>query len=478
MASGNQGILGKFQERLRRIKMARLKKDKMNEEFVRDKVEEIHHIPPVSSRPHIKVVGGSDVKLEMKEDKHSKNVKKDTSDKLEEHDKVLHKYVGKDSNSLKSNNKNLNNYVGISNENEEVFEKDDDLQKIKAELIRKIRVGFQDQLDELELLEGEVSYVSSLDGDVDSLEEIQELKKKIDSYIEKIHSMMSSYRLYKDLYYLEDFDSYDDMIVTDLIKYRDKVNDIGEEKRIVSEYKKLDEYRLLYQELHSVQKSVEDARVKFQTKSDYLSHQDKYLNYCINEMNHAKEKSLSCLEEIHSRNQYFKELLPLVDKISSHDYTTYHLKGMGELLSSGIKYLGLLALSPFRGTFPGIAIRTLATKQLVSNAYQHLHFEEEKRTRYEAISYDDVIRSNLMNIDNIEELLCDTLKDIERLRSDFKIRYDSSLSNYGSTLDKIDSIYYQVLSHQNKVNKLRERFVGAKKVNEEKLIRVKEMNQK
>ena len=139
--------------------------------------------------------------------------------------------------------------------------------------------------------------------------------------------------------------------------------------------------------------------------------------------------------------------------------------------------MGYLLLSPFSGLLPNIAIRTLATREMVRHAYQQLHTEEVRHIRYEAIDYGNEISKKITDIDYTSDLLDNTLGDISRLREEFMLQYNRSIPGYEETLRRIDDIYTSVVHSQNRVEMIRKNLKKSQKINEDKLRYVKKMNQ-
>ena len=140
--------------------------------------------------------------------------------------------------------------------------------------------------------------------------------------------------------------------------------------------------------------------------------------------------------------------------------------------------MGLMLLFPLTGMLPGIAMQTLATKKMVGNAYRKLHLEEEKHVRYDAINYDSELNHHLVSIGYTEDLLDDTLKDVKRLKEDFISIYNSNIPGYEDTLKNIEKIENKLLHNQNKVFIIKNNLRKRKKLNEDKMIKVRELNQK
>ena len=104
--------------------------------------------------------------------------------------------------------------------------------------------------------------------------------------------------------------------------------------------------------------------------------------------------------------------------------------------------------------------------------------EEVNHIHYKAIDYDSELSHKLIDVNYTSSIIDDTLKDIERLRDDFMLQYNSNIPGYEDTLKKIDKIHHNIVRSQNRVFKIRERLRKSKKLNEQKMVRVKELNER
>ena len=191
----------------------------------------------------------------------------------------------------------------------------------------------------------------------------------------------------------------------------------------------------------------------------------------------VKQINQVCNEEIKRQNDYFEQLLTKVNKINREEYVTYHLRGINDMLHMSLRYAGLMLLSPFRGMIPSIAIQTLVTRNMLHNIREHLHWEEVQHVRYEAENFDSEIRRNLTDVHYVSNLISDALRDVQNLKDDFSYQYNANIPGYDDTLSQIDKIYYTILRNQNKIDKIEKNLYKGKKLNDEKLVRVREMNE-
>ena len=340
------------------------------------------------------------------------------------------------------------------------------LDKLDDKILCDIREGFEDQLDELEILEGEL-YSRDLGEDSSVVKnEIDVAKEKVQVFIDKIDKLFESK---KNKYENVDDDDIDDC----LYDYKMLLDSFSNYDSFDKEYQKLDEYYSMYNDLKSIRANVmkiQDSVNMITDKVDIdIGIQKRLLDF--NKVN------ISCVDQMNRQNDYLDGLMKKINIVNSEEYVTTHMRGFGDLVKASFKYLCLLMLNPFKGTIPGIGIQTLATKKLVGNLYHNLHWEKEKLIHYSAVNYDYEINDKIRDIDYVDSLLNDTFKDIGRLKGDFKARFDSSFPSFNSVLDKINKLEHTIIRNQSKVKKIRNRLSQSKKINSEKLMRVRKLNE-
>lgn len=516
---GTGGRYSKFQLRLRNIRLSRSKKkafQKENEKYILEKVKEIREVVGVES---VKIIKGRNRIAEEVKITAEKEISKSDVDNFGEklvkgnNDLTLKKpikkvgisldevdMVNEKKDSLEKEEDWWLELSGISKKKpklssskkgyfyeekgKKVFdnsltieEKEEKLKELGTEIILKIKGQFEDHLDELEVLMSELYLLEKSQENELELNKVKEIKKEINQLIQKINVIIEQYNLYKRNYYIDNIVGIDDnVIVDDMITYRMLLNNVSLEKDFVRGYKALDEFKELYQNLDVIREKTISLQMVNEEKIDKFDVRDKKYNEIKLGMIRIDDVVKNCDDEINRQNDYFKDLMSKIEVIDKEEYMTYHMKGIQELVSQSLRYIGFLLLSPLSGLLPGIATKTLITKNLVGNVYQNLHMEEVKHIRYRTIDYDSEISHKLTSVDYTSILIEDTLKDIERLKEDFMLQYDSKIPGYDDTLKKIDKIYHNVIRSQNRVEKIREKLKVSKKLNEKKMVRVKKLN--
>ena len=528
----NSGRFSKFQERIRNIRLSRSKRmrfQKENEQFIQEKIAEIKEkvredggvyrvrvvrgIGEVKKKEEVKELQKNDVseektlskstekvndlqKSEVKDIRVSSDMKKaDHEVFLEEKKEVLsdeedyskENVIEKEKKEFKENrvSKEKNKlvrrsyskkHVGISNHSQDNQEK---LKELGSEIIDKIKEQFESYLDEVDVLASELFLIRDKQENEVELAKVLELKKRINELIKKLNAVIEQYNLYKRNNYIDGVIGIEDnSIVDDMIEYRELLDNEVDKKKFTSEYKALDEFNSLYLALQRVR---EDTIVLQEDNQDKIfDYQDRDKKYKVIKDGVVDEIKIlnDCNEEIRKQDDYFDQLMSKIGKINQVEYTTYELRGINQLLGNGLRYVGLMMLSPFSGLLPSIGIQTLLTRRMVQNTYRGIHLEEKNHVRYEAIDYEKDIFSKLTDIRYTSYLIEDTLSHVEKLKSDFLMQYSSDIPHYEEILQKILKIENLILHQQNKVDIIQKRLLKGKKLNNEKMMKVKRLNEK
>ncbi|MBQ8681897.1 MAG: hypothetical protein IJ509_03195 [Bacilli bacterium] len=524
---GNGGIYSKFQERLRKIRLARSKKRNQvnNEEFIQSKVQEIRQSIRKDTTPIYKRKVSIDNKEIIKVDNNDisevivniRATAKDrryngsvgiTNDKAVaskgkvklvrrnesiggkvvsnadvlnlDRDKAIN--VDRSNNWEVKRNKKVSYNSSFSRNKVRAkaiadFEKQQLLQELGTEIIDKIKESFEDKLDELEVLESELFLLSQKQDSELELKKVKEIRSRINELIIKINEIIDQYNLYNRNYYIDNVIGIDDkLIVDDIINYRSLLDSLDGEKKFVKEYKALEEFKSLYNNLLIVKEDTEKLQRNNEEKINEYDIRDKKYDKVKLELIDVVDIDKKCSIEIERQNKYFDELMDKIDVINREEYVTRHMRGIGELLSQSLRYMGLMVLSPLAGLIPGIAMQTIATRRMIGNVYRNLHMEEIRHVNYEAVNYSYELNNHLNDVEYTENLLEDTIRDIERLKNDFLMFYNSKIPGYEDTLKKIEKIENKLLHNQNKVMIVKNNLKKSKKINEDKLKKVKRLN--
>ena len=507
------GRLSKFQERLRNIRLTKSKRNKFqveNEKFVCEKVEEIKKKVREDGTVYRKRISRGTGK---KEDKLKKNISFpiDAKDEVKEDVKVDFMlkggvFVNQKKESFQEDEKStygedevqskvrkieergpkipkkrvIYSWGDEENHHQDVGEKskDSQLKELGSDIIDKIKNQFECYLDEVDVLAGEIYFVGELLENKIELSKVNSLRKRINELIDKVNAIIQQYHLYKKNLYLDEvIEIEDSSIVDDMIAYRDLLDSSMDKKKFVKEYQALEEFWLLYRHLSEVKEETLSLMNKHQEKENtYLDRDKKYLEIQKN-LSIESDALLKCNEDIMKQDAYFQELNSKIDLIQKEEYLTYQLRGMDDLLGHGLKYMGLMLLSPFSGLLPSIGYQALLTRRMVQSAYHGLHFEKKRHIHYYANDYESEILAKLSDIDYTSYLLSDTLDNVLRLKEDFLRQYQSNIPLYEDFLKKINIMEEKIIHQQNRVNIISKKLKKSQERNQHKMMKVRDLNQ-
>ena len=289
--------------------------------------------------------------------------------------------------------------------------------------------------------------------------------------------MIEQYNLYKKNYYIDNVIGIDDsIIVDDIINYRELLDSFEDEKKFVKEIKALEEFKSLYNDLKEIRDETEKLQSANEKKIEEYDIRDKKYDNIKLEMVKTIDIGKNTEYEIEKQNKYFKELMSKISHLDREEYVTTHLRGVGNLIGQSLRYMGLMIMSPLTGLLPGIGMQTLVARRMVGNAYRSLHFEDVNHVSYSAINYDSELNHHLNDVNYVENLVDGAIRDVDRLKEDFIRIYDSKIPGYEETLKNIEKLEKKLMHNQNKVSIIKKNLKKSRKLNENKMIRVRQLN--
>ena len=305
--TGNNGLLSKFKLRLRLIRINRYKKvknikkeDEDNKKFIEDTVKKIHDIANNRDNyPRSKAKGivkeknsnnGTPKNYIHRKDRNKTSlINKDGTDNKKVNDNIPITEDKDSTNGFISNViKNIRNttkdrnYVrrhGIDTKKKILNinnDKNDEIEQLKVNIIKKIKREFEKKNAELDVLESELYFINK-DNDLEvELEKVEDLKKKIQSIITKINDIIEQYNIYNTNYELDDTIYIDNNnIVDDIILFKNIVDSYKDKNNLVREYKLLDEFRELYNKLDHITEVANQLVIDNQNKINEYDIRDK-----------------------------------------------------------------------------------------------------------------------------------------------------------------------------------------------------------
>lgn len=356
-----------------------------------------------------------------------------------------------------------------------------EIQRIQKQIINLIKKKLINNINELEILQSELYILNQMGLGDNYLNECQYDIKEIKKLLSRINSLKEKYNYLKNNVDFEYMLEYDDNLLIDKILELKEICSKGDVKNIVDNYKILNEYKFLYLKIDKLEEDTIKLQEYKDNKVKELKNRDinfEELKNKIYNLDNDKEKYINF---VNKQDLFLRGLEEKISKIDSYEQVTYRLKGFNRLLGNSFKYLGLLLINPLKGVVPGIVSQTLITKNVVKNLYNNLEWQENKKMVYEAIDYSSSIKNAINDLSNTSSLIDTTLEDIVLLKEKYKkefSKYENSFSEYNEAIKKLNKIENSVLNSKIKLGMIQTRMKEKEKINDNKLKKVKELNNK
>lgn len=359
------------------------------------------------------------------------------------------------------------------------YQKEDNMYYLENKILSKIKRSLKSERNSLDVVESELYLINKYEDDENLLLQAKKLQEQIYELLEKINRIKEEYNILKNNNIIEDpLLLNDSLLIDDVIEYREKISKLDQHK-FPQKYKLLDDYIYLYNNLEKVKIENERLLEESKKRSEELEKRDKRYVDAKKKIFSVQEVSDSCNKLINEQNAYLLSLNSKVEEITKKTISKTRLRGFNHLITTSLKYIGLLTLTPLKGLIPSIGARTLATRKLIKNLAKNMGYEEINTIVYSAINYESEINNNLYNLKNISANIDETLYDIKNLKEKFKQEFsNSNLKDYEDIYKKIEAIEEQVLDNKERITFIEKQLIKSKKINRNKLIKVKKMNKR
>lgn len=354
-----------------------------------------------------------------------------------------------------------------------------EVELLEKEILKLIKKRLVKLINEYEVLGSDFYILKELLTDDIYYDKCLQNVKEIKKLLSKINSLKDKYDYLKDNIDFDNLLELDDAVLQEkIIELRNKVE--GEDLNyLVKDYKLLNEYKSLYLKIDKLQSQAyeyEDERKKRvdalkEKKIDFEKFKLSVYNYKIV----GEEYSYF----VKMQNKLLDELSEKVGKIDSYEKVEYIYDGYQKILTNSFKYIGLLLLSPLKGLIPGIATQTIVTKNVLDNLKKSLVIEEKRKMVYEAINYEAEISRAVNDMDYMTMVIDSSLSDVAELKRKYKERFkkdESSYREYQDAIKQLNKIENSIIGSKVKVEIMRERMEVNRKINEDKMVKVRKLN--
>ena len=355
------------------------------------------------------------------------------------------------------------------------------IQELEKSIINLIKKNLIKIVNEMEILQSELYILSEVNGENKVLIECQRELDQVKNMLCKIDKLKEQYDFLKDNYdfeYLLEIDNND--LVDKIIELRDSF-DTEKLKNVSTDYKLLDVYRYLYLKIDDLQEKTVIFEEKKEEELAGLKKRDIDFQKLQQAVYNAEDSNRHYSSFVDSQNAILRDIDDNIHKINSYEVVNYHLKGFNALFRNSCKYFGLLMVSPLKGIVPSIATETLITGNLIKNLYKSLAWEEQRQMVYEAIDYSNLISSAINDLEQTNRIVDMTLEDIAHLKIEYNEKfkkYQGDFREYQEIMQKISDMENKILGNKIKIEIMRKRALDQKRMNDKKLIKVNELNQR
>ena len=493
MANQGSGKKGRFAERLRRMRINRLKRKKG--EFLIEDAEvayknflKIVSVIPlvvvgnVFDKPKTDVKNGEQVDSEEAVEYYFRKRKIDRK-KVESIDvSSLKKRQTAYVNSVLSSDKNQVKETptqAISIENVYAISKEEQARKLEKKIIDIMHTDMVRMVNQLEVYESELYILSEINQDEKTLAECRENIVRVKRILAKIETIKKRYDYLKDNYDFEYLlESNNDKLIDRIIELRNLVGS-SEIKATVNDYKLLDVYKYLYLKIDDIHRSTYNIEQEKLKQEEKLRERDIDFDKLKNDVYNVDKIKRQYEAFVKQQNDMLSDLQSKISKIDSHESINYRIKGYGKYFFSSMKYLGLLALSPLRGLVPGIATETIIAGNVVKNLRDNMVFEERRKMVYEAVDYSNMLYNTIYDLENADLAVDAALNDLAKFKMEYNDKfkqYQGDFSQYRDVIEHINSLQKNMINSKIKIEFMKNRALEYEQENKRKMGKVRKLN--
>ena len=356
------------------------------------------------------------------------------------------------------------NDASISTEKENLDNKI--LFKLKKELM-----NLQNNTD---IIESELYLLNKDTNEQEMLGNAKEIEKEINELLDRIEKINKKYKLMNDNEFDEELINIEDRaLIADIINYREKLNS-SDFNSVSDKLKLFEEYKYLYKKTEDLKEKTTILKINSDESSRELHKRDKDYAAAKNKIINLDEVNNNCNSIINKHNKYLENILNKIDK---RKIAKYKLEGVNGLLTSSLRYIGLLSLIPLRGIIPGIAVRTVAARKLVNSMIRNIHFEKYEKKLYTLTNYQSELNNKIYDIDSLAENIELALGEISELKENFRdyfFKYE--LKEYDIAYKKILKIEEDIIKNREKLIIIKDMLIKNKELNKKNIVKVRKLN--
>lgn len=353
------------------------------------------------------------------------------------------------------------------------------IQILESKILSKVETIINDYKNKLEIIGTDIYVLNTYIEDNKTKEKCKQEKEQIQSIIEKINNIKEQYKILKSKNIELDYLGIDNsLLIDDIYKYKKLVNNINDISKYQDKYKKSEIFLETNSLLETIENSIKKLEKSNKNKMNKISIDEKKFIEIKDDLFKYSFEFSRFNNFIEGQNSIIENMKDKVGEINSYEKKMTKFIGYDKLLFNNLKYISLLLLSPLKGLFPVIATSTLATKSTIDLLKKQVHIEESKQIVYTAENYEKQITTNISSVNDMKYLISSSISDIKKIKE--KLQQDKSLSSsleYKNIMGKINDIEIVLNNNKNKLDIIETKLNGYKKINSDKLVKVRKLNE-
>lgn len=350
---------------------------------------------------------------------------------------------------------------------------------LERKIFTKLKKTLNKLDNETKSITSDTYSINKYSNDNEILEEAIIIKSKIQTLLDKLEEISINFSIIEDENIIKDPSTLNDsLLIEDIINYRNFITQ-NEFNIIPNKLKLLNEYNYLYTNLEKLEEKILNIKEVKEKRVEELTNRDKEFKKAKNKINNLDEIENRCSSIIKEHDKYLENISNKINKIEETKFVDYKLKGFNGLISTSLKYIGLLSLSPLKGILPSIGIKTIVTRRLISEMIKNIHYEKKEKTIYSVNNYLTEINEKIYDIESVSRNINNALDDMQILKKEFKDYYFKyHLKEYNEAYKKIEKMEEDVIKSKKRVMVIRNELISKKETNKNVLKKVRKLNSK
>ncbi len=244
--------------------------------------------------------------------------------------------------------------------------------------------------------------------------------------------------------------------------------------------KRVNYYDQIYQELLELDHNIEILLTEEQDKLDNYLERDNEFTFLAQESDTLFQVSEEIIAQIQEQDHLLEKLNQVVTKIEKQEIEVTQLQEKTSHIFPHLKllYLSLLFTKPFKNPLANVAFQAITLRELFRPRKKYTT-KKVKEIKYTAQDYRSEIAASLANLDSVANLIDNSLTNLRNFRQEFSEKYAMYLpyfneyQNLETTMQELEDT---LVHNKNKVKTLNDQFIISQRQNEATLAKVKKIS--